>query len=257
MLSSASKRDLLSIVRNLGKEAELIRKSDFKIDFKEDNSPITKADSFINKELNKFFLNTDFKNVISEENSEVPYKERDSWEYFWCIDPIDGTKEYISGGSDYTINIALCKDNRPIFSVVYAPAREELFVAEKDQGSTKNNKQITVNSEIKDTVHLVASKSHLNTKTQDYIDKISSDYNVNLMQFGSSLKICKIAEGTAHLYPRFGPTMEWDTCAAQLILTEAGGTIVCAETKSILSYNKKNLGNPNFIASNKAPQKIP
>ena len=123
MLSSASKKDLLSLVIELGKEAELIRKSNFEIDLKEDSSPITKADLLINEELNKFFSSTQFKNIISEENVEIPYKERKKWEIFWCIDPIDGTKEYISGGSDYTINIALCKKDRPIFSIVYAPAR--------------------------------------------------------------------------------------------------------------------------------------
>ena len=248
MLSSVIKKDLLSIVCNLGKEAELIRKSNYEIGSKEDSSPITEADLLINEELNKFFLSTQFKNVISEENAEVSYKERKKWEFFWCIDPIDGTKEYISGGSDYTINIALCKIDRPIFSIVYAPARDELFVAEKDQGATKNNRKISVDSKNIDVVHLVASKSHLNKKTQDYIDLISSDHNINLLQFGSSLKICKIAEGAAHLYPRFGPTMEWDTCAADLVITEAGGFLVDLE-KNILLYNKQNLLNPFFISS--------
>ena len=248
MLSSTIKKNLLSIVCNLGKEAELIRKSNYEIGLKEDSSPITKADLLINEELNKFFLSTQFKNVISEENAEVPYEERKKWEFFWCIDPIDGTKEYISGGSDYTINIALCKKDRPIFSVVYAPAREELFVAEKDQGATKNNKKITVDTKTSDVVYLVASKSHLNKETQDYINMISSDHNIDLLQFGSSLKICKIAEGTAHLYPRFGPTMEWDTCAADLVITEAGGFLVDLE-KNRLLYNKQNLLNPFFISS--------
>lgn len=248
MLSSACKRDLLSVVFDLGKEAELIRKSNFEIKLKEDSSPITKADLLINEELNKFFLSTNFKNVISEENAKVPYLERKKWEFFWCIDPIDGTKEYITGESDYTINIALCTKDRPIFSIVYAPAREELFVAEKDQGATKNNRKISVERKTSNLLRIVASKSHLNNKTQDYINTISSNYDVNLLQFGSSLKICKIAEGAAHLYPRFGPTMEWDTCAADLILTEAGGLILDEENKKLL-YNKENLLNPYFIAS--------
>lgn len=248
MLSGASKRDLLLIVRDLGKEAELIRKSSFEIELKEDSSPITKADLLINEELNKFFLSTDFRNVISEENAEVPYKERKKWDFFWCIDPIDGTKEYITGGSDYTINIALCMKDRPIFSIVYAPARQELFVAEKDRGATKNNRKIAVDSKTSNLVRIVASKSHLNKSTQDYIDMISLDHDISLLQFGSSLKICKIAEGAAHLYPRFGSTMEWDTCAADLILTEAGGLMLDEENKKLL-YNKKNLLNPFFISS--------
>ena len=248
LLPSASKKDLISIVCDLGKEAESIRKSNFQIGFKEDSSPITKADLLINEELNKFFLNTDFKNVISEENAEVPYRERKKWEFFWCVDPIDGTKEYTTGGSDYTINIALCLKDRPIFSIVYAPAREELYIAEKDQGATKNNKKIAVDSNTSNFLHLVASKSHLNKRTQNYIDKISLGPDINLIQFGSSLKICKIAEGKAHLYPRFGPTMEWDTCAADLLLTEAGGSMLDEENKKLI-YNKENLLNPFFIAS--------
>ena len=136
----------------------------------------------------------------------------------------------------------------PIFSIVYAPAREELFIAKKDQGATKNNRKININNNIDNLVHLVASKSHLNKKTQNFIDMISSNHDINLLQFGSSLKICKIAEGAAHLYPRFGPTMEWDTCAADLVLTEAGGFLVDIE-KNRLLYNKEKLLNPCFISS--------
>ena len=250
MLSSTSKKNLLSIIFDLGKEAELIRKSNLEIDFKEDNSPITKADRLINDELNKYFENTKYKNVISEENIEISYEERRAWEYFWCIDPIDGTKEYISNGSDYTINVALCFVNQPVFSVVYAPARNELYVAEKSQGATRNNKKIVVDKKFSSSINIVASKSHLNTETQNFINSISSDHDISLLQYGSSLKICKIAEGTAHLYPRFGHTMEWDTCASDLILKEAGGNITDLSRNELI-YNKENLLNPFFIAKAK------
>ena len=153
----------------------------------------------------------------------------------------------IFSGSDYTINIALCKKDRPIFSIIMH-LLGELFVADKYQGATKNGEKIVIDSKISNLVHLVASKSHLNKKTEDYIEKISSGHNINLLQFGSSLKICKIAEGAAHLYPRFGPTMEWDTCAADLVLTEAGGLLVDMQ-KNRLLYNKQNLLNPYFISS--------
>lgn len=248
MLSTSCKKDLLSLVSDLGKEAELIRKSNVEIELKEDSSPITKADLLINEELNKFFLSTHFKNVISEENAEIPYKERKKWEFFWCIDPIDGTKEYIAGGSDYTINIALCIKDRPVFSIVYAPAREELFVAEKDQGATKNKRKISVESKTSNLLRIVASKSHMNSETTEYIEKQKESNKIKLLQFGSSLKICKVAEGIADLYPRFGPTMEWDTCAADLIVSEAGGGIYNIE-QEVLKYNKKNLINPYFIVS--------
>ncbi len=248
MLSSANKKNLFSLIYDLGKEVELLRKSNIEIEFKEDNSPITKADTLINNELNNFFLSTHFTNVISEENAEVSYRDRKNWNFFWCIDPIDGTKEYITGGSDYTINVALCMKDRPVFSVVYAPARQELFIAEKDHGATKNKRKIAVDKNIANLVKTVASKSHLNHETQDYIDSLALSYDINLLQFGSSLKICKIAEGAAHIYPRFGPTMEWDTCAADLVLTESGGFLLDIE-KNRLIYNKQNLLNPYFISS--------
>ena len=247
MLSSSIKNSLLSIIYDLGNEVESIKKTNLDIDFKEDSSPITKADRLINNELNKFFAKTSFKNIISEENALVSYSERSKWKYFWCIDPIDGTKEFIGRGTDYTINVALCMKDQPVFSVVYAPARKEVFVAEKGQGSKKNNLKISVNKSYSKFVNIVASKSHLNEETSLFIEAIKKNYHVNLLQYGSSLKVCKVAEGEADIYPRFGPTMEWDTCAADLILKEAGGHILNLDNQKI-SYNKKNLLNPNFVA---------
>ena len=137
--------------------------------------------------------------------------------------------------------------DQPVFSVVYAPARKEVFVAEKGQGSKKNNLKISVNKSYSKFVNIVASKSHLNEETSLFIEAIKKNYHVNLLQYGSSLKVCKVAEGEADIYPRFGPTMEWDTCAADLILKEAGGHILNLDNQKI-SYNKKNLLNPNFVA---------
>lgn len=246
MISSSEKKKLFSLILDLGKEVELIKQSNFNVSLKADKSPVSQADLLINNELAQFFCKSKIKNVISEENNEVDYALRKKWEYFWLLDPIDGTKEFITKGKDYTINVALCLKNKPIFSIVYAPARNEFYTAEKGNGARLNNKNINVSTS-KELI-IVASKSHLNEGTKKYIQKISSMQKVSLIQFGSSLKICKIAEGKAHLYPRFGPTMEWDTCAADLILEEAGGLMTTIDKKAI-TYNKKNLMNPFFIAS--------
>lgn len=250
MISENQKSQLFKIISELGSKVELIKNKNLNYSLKKDNSPITEADFFVNKQLIKFIDTTDFKNIISEESSEKGYKERACWEYFWLIDPIDGTKEFINKGPDYTINIALCKKNQPIFSIVYAPARNELYHAETDKGSFKNNERINVKRTIDKQLTIVASKSHLNKETDKYIESLKIKYDVKLLQFGSSLKICKIADGTADVYPRFGPTMEWDTCAADLILRESGGYILSNNKKKLI-YNKENLLNPFFIASNK------
>lgn len=247
MIKDSEKEELFSLVYRLGEESEKIKTLGPEAKFKKDHSPITEADVLINNELNLFFSKTKFINVISEENIEVDYEVRKKWEYFWVVDPIDGTKEFVNQGTDYTINIALCKNDKPIFSIVYAPARKEFYSAEDGLGAKINNRKISVDTNFDKCVNIVASKSHLNAKTEKYINNISKLHKVGLLKFGSSLKICKIAEGSAHLYPRFGPTMEWDTCASDLVLREAGG-IIMDLNRDKLKYNKKNLKNPFFIA---------
>tara|TARA_Y100001935_G_C17291770_1_gene503777 strand:+ start:434 stop:1180 length:747 start_codon:yes stop_codon:yes gene_type:complete len=248
MLNQDLKNKLINLVEELGEKAEIIKKGNSKVTFKQDNSPLSEADILINKELNRFILETKITNIISEENKEIDYTLRKNWDLYWLIDPIDGTKEFIKKGSDYTINIALCSRNSPIFSIVYAPARAEMFTAEKNNGAFKNSKKITINTNRGRSLNIVASKSHMNFETTEYINRIKEKYKVNLLQFGSSLKICKVAEGVADIYPRFGPTMEWDTCAADLIVSEAGGRIFDVNNKQLI-YNKPNLLNPFFIVS--------
>ena len=239
---------LVSLIKDLGKEIKKIKLRGKNLSLKKDMSPISEADKLVNFELIKFLEKTQFRNIISEESKNLKYIHRKNWEYFWLIDPIDGTKEFINHGTDYTINVALCKKNRPIFSIVNAPSRNELYMAEKGQGAFKNNRKINITNKIKGNIKIVASKSHLNKKTSDFISTISTNKDVQIKRYGSSLKICKIAEGKADIYPRFGTTMEWDTCAAELILDEAGGSIKTI-SGAHLSYNKRSLKNPFFIAS--------
>ena len=253
MISKAKKNQITSLLYELGQEAEKIKQSDISLNtqFKQDSSPFTKADLFLNKEICNFLKKTNISNIISEENSEVSFAKRKKWDYFWIIDPIDGTKEFINKGTDYTINIALCKENAPILSYVYAPARNEMFHAERGSSAFLNQKKISGGNTPNIELNIVASKSHLNNETMNFIDCFKESYSVKLLQYGSSLKICKVAEGIADIYPRFGPTMEWDTCAADLILREAGGELVEKKGNS-LKYNKEKLRNPHFVAMSKS-----
>lgn len=248
MITDNEIKNLHSLILDLGKETEKIKKSNIKYVRKKDGSPFSMADKFVNEEINDFILKTNFKNIISEENKEIDFQTRKQWDFFWLVDPIDGTKDFIKKGKDYTINVALCEGNSPIFSLIYAPSRQSLYSAIKGNGAYLNGCEIKVNDSKKNKLNVVASKSHLNEETTAFINKMKKKHNVNFVQYASSLKICKIAEGEADIYPRFGPTMEWDTCAADLLLHEAGGSLTNLE-KNKLIYNKNNLTNSYFICS--------
>ena len=241
--------NLILLIKKLNKDVEEIKITDFEIDSKSDNSPLTKADLHVNSYLCDFIQNTDCKNIISEEISNLGYEERKSWQYYWMIDPIDGTKEFINKSTDYTINVALCYKKEPIFGLVSCPATNDIYHAYKNKGAFMNGKKISISKKIDSNLkRVIASKSHMNADTTKFIDNLSKHHEIDVKNYGSSLKICKIAEGKADIYPRFGPTMEWDTCAAHIILEEAGGSIL-DKKKLKLTYNKPDLHNPFFIAS--------
>ena len=248
LLSLAQKKNLIALIVKLGKEVEIIKHSHYVVCKKKNDSPVSKADLFVNDELKKYINKTSIKNIISEENIASDYISRKKWNYFWMIDPIDGTKEFLNKSNDYTINLALCKRDMPIFSIVYAPGYSLLYHAEKDNGAYLNGKKISVNTNLRSTINVAVSKSHLNKETQDFLNILKKKSSLSLKNLGSSLKICKIAEGVVDIYPRLGPTMEWDTCAAHLILKQAGGNISSIDGKE-LTYNKRDLRNPFFIAS--------
>ena len=239
---------LISLILKLNKDVEEIKTSDFDIDSKSDKSPLTKADLHVNSHLCDFIQYTDCRNIISEEISNLEFEERKSWQYYWMIDPIDGTKEFINKSTDYTINVALCYKKKPIFGLVSCPASNDIYHAYKGSGAFLNGKKISTLKDHNENIkRVIASKSHMNEETKKYIENLKKNYSVSLKSYGSSLKICKIAEGEADIYPRFGPTMEWDTCAAQIVLEEAGGSLIDVKGNQ-LHYNKQNLLNPYFIA---------
>ena len=221
------------------------------IDFKskKDNSPLTKADRASHSIISKVLKKTNIE-IISEEKKITKYDERKKWEYYWLVDPLDGTKEFINKNGEFTINIALINNNYPTQGFVYIPKEKTLFFGGVNKGSYKllndNIKSISVQSP-SDKLKIVTSRSHLNNETKTYLSQFN---NFDTLQAGSSLKFCMIAEGLADLYPRLGPTSEWDTAAAQAVVEGAGGTVKDLKGNR-LKYSKKDIINPHFIVRGK------
>lgn len=235
--------------------------ADFSIEKKADNSPLTAADKASHRTIEKILEKTEIA-VLSEEGKKISYETRKNWDIFWLIDPLDGTKEFIKRNNDFTVNIALIKKNRPILGVIFVPVSKTLYIGGQETGAWKMNevnKNISF-SEIKKTgtklpsknnkgkYMVVGSRSHLSVETQIYIDRLKRTHpNLEMVSRGSSLKICMVAEGEANEYPRFGPTMEWDTAAGHAIANAANKKLWHTNFEEELSYNKKSLLNPHFI----------
>ncbi len=240
-------------VRNIAKEAGdaimKIYKKDFRIEYKDDSSPLTEADLASNRiicdALEKLTPETP---IMSEENKVIDYDIRKTWEYYWCIDPIDGTKEFIKKNGEFTVNIALIHKNTPVLGVVYAPALNAIYSAKQGEGAYLNGKKLPLssNTQRNEKLFVVASKSHLSVETQEFIDNLQTK-KIEQVSKGSSLKLCMVAEGSADIYPRLAPTMEWDTAAADAIVRESGKMTYQFETDTPLVYNKENLLNPWFV----------
>jgi 3'(2'), 5'-bisphosphate nucleotidase len=225
---------------------------DIEISQKSDDSPLTLADRKSNTLICEGLENLPMHfPIVSEENKELPFDERKDFNLYWLVDPLDGTKEFIKRNGDFTINIALIHDGSPVLGVVYAPCTGEMYWAVKGEGAFRQigeeaHKLQASNFNISSTgLKVVASRSHMNDATLNFINKLNSP---ELVSKGSSLKFLMLANGEAQLYPRMSPTMEWDTAAAQIILEEAGGKILEADSLRPLHYNKLSLVNPNFIA---------
>ncbi|MDQ7062060.1 MAG: 3'(2'),5'-bisphosphate nucleotidase CysQ [Sulfurimonas sp.] len=249
MLKKIDLEDIVSIAKLAGDAIIEIYNKDFKIEYKDDKSPLTEADTKSNEiicdALIKLYPNIP---MLSEENKEVLYADRKDWEYYWCIDPIDGTKEFIKKNGEFTVNIALIYKDTPVLGVVYAPVLDEMYKAKKDKGAYLNNKKLPLqtNNNPKQKLNVVASKSHLSQETQEFIDNLDTQ-EVKQISRGSSLKLCMVAVGKADIYPRLAPTMEWDTAAADAIVRESGKMTYIKENDTPLVYNKENLLNPWFV----------
>ena len=251
------KNGLLEAVKTLARAAgaaimEIYERSDFGVMEKEDQSPLTLADQASNRIICEGLerLAPRFP-IISEENKLTPFEIRKEYSYVWLVDPLDGTKEFIKRNGDFTVNIALIKGTALEMGVVYIPALDELYWAWKGMGAFWECNGIvqplqTTPFKLSDAgLRVVCSRSHMSAETEAFIKKLKDP---ELVSRGSALKFLLLAKGEAHIYPRLGPTMEWDTGAAQMILEEAGGEVLEANTSMPLSYNKENLLNPYFIA---------
>ena len=236
----------------------------FDVEIKDDKSPLTEADKKANDIINTFLKPTPIP-IISEENKQIDYSTRKEWETCWIVDPVDGTKEFIKRNGEFTVNIALVKNGKPELGVIYVPASKTLYFADviKQQAYKANlNDHITpleevldcaLNLQTKETCNLievVGSRSHMSQETMDFVEELkASGKEVEIVSKGSSLKFCLIAEGNADIYPRFAPTMEWDTAAGQAICNAVGVDVISKETEQPLLYNKENLLNPWFLVS--------
>lgn len=247
---------------------EIYESDDFGIETKEDNSPLTKADKKAHEIIMEHLSPLGIP-LLSEEGKNIPYEERKDWKQLWIVDPIDGTKEFIKRNGEFTVNIALIEDHQPVMGVIYVPAKETLYYADHEnayrlEGVTVSNYEENKTQATKlplapnklvtsheSRVTIVASKSHLSPETQDFIDDLKTKHDeVNTISKGSSLKLCMVAEGTADYYPRFAPTMEWDTAAGQAICMAAGCDVIDQETKETMIYNRMELLNNWFLVTN-------
>ena len=245
-----------------GKEIlEIYHAGDFDIEIKVDNSPLTKADIASHRAIMRYLNKTEIP-VLSEEGRARDYRERKDWKHLWIVDPIDGTKEFIKRNGEFTVNIALVEDQKTSIGVIFVPATGILYFSTKPMGAFKMRVDLE-NFDLKTlissasklplerenpTFTIVASRSHMSPETEAYVQDMREIHGeVNLISKGSSLKLCMVAEGQANCYPRFAPTMEWDTAAGQAICEHAGFQVIDWKTKAPMLYNRKELLNNWFL----------
>lgn len=242
---------LIQICKDAGKAIlEIYNSDDFGVQTKSDDTPLTKADlashNIIKKALQE--LTPDIP-IISEEDKEIAYDTRKNYQQFWCVDPLDGTKEFIKRNGEFTVNIALIEDRYSKMGFIYAPVLDTSWWSDGLRSYVERGgqrKEIKVEAKEKDLI-TVASRSHIKPEDAEFYAKFDVKESISR---GSSLKFCLIAEGEAHLYKRSGPTMEWDTAAGQAIVESAGGYVTTEDGYRFV-YNKENLLNPGFIVSSK------
>ncbi len=249
-------QNIIDLARKAGDEIMKVYAQDFSVELKGDNSPLTQADKKSNgiiiSGLKELFPDIP---IISEETKLTSYNERKDWDTYWLVDPLDGTKEFIKKNGEFTVNIALMSNGQPVLGVVYAPAQNKMWYGLKGEGAflvnddgSKTKLEKGNNWRNLQKINVVASRSHLDENTIKFVDDLKGEgKDVEFVSSGSSLKFCLVAEGKADVYPRFAPTMEWDTAAGQAVVEIAGGIVLNWNTKQRLEYNKENLLNPFFI----------
>lgn len=244
-----STRDLS---RTAGEKILEVYEDEFAVDIKEDNSPLTEADLVSHNCLTDAIKNFEPPlPIISEESaSNVAFATRKKWETYWLIDPLDGTKEFIKRNGEFTVNVALVHNHKPVLGVVYVPVKEQCYFAAQGLGAFKQEKNnaplpIQVRTKVQKTIIVAGSRSHQTGGLGDYLRKLG-DYQ--LITMGSSLKLCLVAEGIADIYPRIGLTSEWDTAAAHCVVEQAGGKVTDIQGSTLLYNTKESVLNPYFLA---------
>ncbi len=243
-------KSIIEIAEKAGQEILTYYDEKIEVSAKEDNSPLTKADlaahHIITDALKKLDPQTP---VISEESGVPEYEVRKAWKKFWLVDPLDGTKEFIKKNGEFTVNIALIEDGIPVLGVVYAPAKKLMYFGEKEMGSFKrdeNGQELQIFSDPADKsqpLSIIESRSHGSPALEAYLEKEGITIKERIKS-GSSLKICLVAEGKADIYPRMGPTMEWDVAAGDAVFRYSARQGV---HQSGITYNKQNLLNADFV----------
>lgn len=243
-----------------GEEILEVYNSEFAVEHKDDKSPLTEADKrahlAIVAELQKTSLP-----ILSEEGKHMDYSERKNWKQFWMVDPLDGTKEFVKRNGEFTVNIALIEGGEATMGVIYVPVTKDLYFADelayKITGVNEpissinellgNADQLPL-SQTRNNFVVVGSRSHMSEETEAFINEQKNKHTeVDILSKGSSLKLCMVAEGAADAYPRFAPTMEWDTAAGQAIAVASGAKVINWDTKELMQYNKENLLNSWFL----------
>jgi 3'(2'), 5'-bisphosphate nucleotidase len=227
-----------------------VYEKDFSVMHKEDDSPLTQADlashCLIRDELHRLTPDTP---LLSEESSKIDFVTRCSWQEYWLVDPLDGTKEFVSRNGEFTVNIALIRGHEPVFGVVHVPVSGVTYTGLKERGASRRSadgalEPIQVRSPCADPIVIVGSRSHPNPTLQAHLLGLGE---YELVSMGSSLKFCLVAEGRADFYPRLGPTSEWDTAAAQAVVTAAGGKVITLDGRPLQYNRKESLLNPEFL----------
>ncbi len=252
-MSSTNKYTLEDIIRlsvSAGHRIMEVYNTDFDVEQKSDNSPLTAADMAAHHTivdgLNE--LTPDIP-VLSEESAKIPFEERSQWQRYWLVDPLDGTREFVKRNGEFTVNIALIDNHESVLGVVYTPVSGELYYAERGAGAYKqlpDSEPTRINSRKKETqcTIVAGSRSHRGDSLTRFLKNIGEH---EVIPMGSSLKSCLVAEGRADIYPRLGPTSEWDTAAAQCIVEEAGGLLTTTDMKPMRYNTKDSLLNPHFL----------
>ncbi len=248
-----------------GKVIMEVYNSVIEVEYKDDKSPLTEADKRANDIINTFLMPTQIP-IISEENKQTEYSIRKKWNTCWVVDPVDGTKEFIKRNGEFTVNIALVENGKPKLGVIYVPATKVIYFANVLKGESFKTELKSHDTSVEEVlnnatrlqpkhansnpVQVVGSRSHMSQETLDFIDELKhTGKEVEIVSKGSSLKFCLVAEGNADVYPRYAPTMEWDTAAGQAICNAVGIKVISKETNQPLLYNKENLLNPWFLVS--------